>query len=486
MLSQNPGLSRRGFLNRSVASLTAAGIPAWFATELSAAAVVAQAEAAKTPSPNDMLQVGWVGIGSPQSRALQIYGSTRDFKQLQHVAVCDLDARHMYRTAFKFREENKFEPNQFSNYRDLISRDDIDIVVVATPDHSHAEIAIAAMLKGKDVYCEKPLTLTIEESLQIIQVQEKTGRVLQTGSQQRSEMNGVFRLAAEIVRSGAIGKVKSIECRIGTNPESGPIAEVAVPRGLDWDQWLGGTAVVPYRLKQDAVGHDLDHNTPTNCHYNFRWFQAYSGGKMTDWGAHHIDIAQWCLGMDGSGPVKVVCESMSAVYDKGDGYDWPSDFRVKMTYANGADVFVMSRGGTEMPGMLDAKGDSKKVSADDNGILIQGENGSVFVSRGGIWANKKEMLSQPVKLETPLYDKLETNHFGNFLDCVASRKAPICSAKVGGGSVIICHLGVIALQIGAGKELTWDPKAYKFTGANSDLANSKIARARRTGPIKLS
>ncbi|MEQ1829549.1 MAG: Gfo/Idh/MocA family oxidoreductase [Pirellula sp.] len=477
-------LSRRGFIAKSITGLTAAGIPTWFANDLTAAAIANQAAAARKRGPNDKLQVGWIGMGSPQSRSFQIYGTTTKFQQLKHVAVCDVDSRHLYRAAIKLREDNKFEPKQYSNYREVVDRDDIDVVVVATPDHWHAEIAIAAMLKGKDVYCEKPLTLTIEESLQVIKVQQQTGRVLQTGSQQRTEFNGMFRLAAEIVRSGAIGKVKNIECRIGANPESGPISEAPVPRGLDWDQWLGPTPLVPYRLKKESVGQDLDHNTPTNCHYNFRWFQAYSGGKMTDWGAHHIDIAQWCLGADGSGPTKVVCENMSEVYSKGDGYDWPVDFRVKMSYANGANVYVMSRKGSVVEGMFNARGESKRVNADDNGALIQGDSGTIFVSRGGILASKKELLSESVKLETPLYDKLETNHFGNFLDCVDSRKDPICSAKVGGGSVIICHLGVIALQLGTGKELTWDPTKYQFTGPNADLGNVRIGRSRRSGPIK--
>jgi len=480
------GLSRRGFISSSVAGLTAAGLPLWFANHMTTSVLAAQQEAAKTRNPNDQLQLGWIGIGSPSSRALQVYDSTRGFKQLKHVAVCDVDARHLYRAAVKFRDDNKFEPHQYSNYREVISRDDIDVVVVATPDHWHAEIAISAMLKGKDVYCEKPLTLTIEESLQLMKVQKQTGRVLQTGSQQRSEFKGLFRAAAEVVRSGAIGKIKTIECRIGTNPESGSIAEAAVPRGLDWDQWLGSTPVVPYRLKKESVGRDLENGNPTNCHYNFRWFQGYSGGKMTDWGAHHIDIAQWCMNMDGSGPSKVACESMSEVYGKGDGYDWPKDFRIKMSYANGVDVLVMSRDGSDVDGLISANGTARKVSGDENGVLVQGELGTVFVGRNLLLASKQELLTTEPKLDKPLYDKIESNHFGNFLDCIVSRKDPICSAAVGGGSVIICHLGVIALQMGVGKELTWDPVKYQFTGANAELANSKIARARRTGPIKLS
>jgi hypothetical protein len=232
----------------------------------------------------------------------------------------------------------------------------------------------------------------------------------------------MFRAATEIVRGGAIGKIQTIECRIGSNPTSGPIDEVPVPRGLDWDAWLGPTKVVPYRLKLDAVGRDLDNNTPTNGHYNFRWFQAYSGGKMTDWGAHHIDIAQWCLNMDGSGPTNILCESMDEPYLKGDGYDWPKDFRVRLKYANGATVFVMSKGGSQVESMVNTKGEVKTVKPDDNGILIIGETGKVFASRGSLLASKSEILNEPPKLSEPLYDKIESNHFGNFLDCVASRK----------------------------------------------------------------
>jgi predicted dehydrogenase len=485
MLPFQKKLSRRGFISHSIAGLTAAGLPSWYASKQTEAAILAQLGATKVRSANDQLQLGWVGIGSPSSRALQVYGTTKDFKQLKHVAVCDVDARHLYRAAIKFREDNKLEPQQYSNYRDLISRDDIDVVVVATPDHWHAEIAISAMLKGKDVYCEKPLTLTIEESLQLMQVQKATGRILQTGSQQRSEFRGLFRLATEVVRSGAIGKIKMIECRIGSNPTSGPIEEAAVPRGLDWEQWLGSTPVVPYRIKKTAIGRDLENRVPTNCHYNFRWFQAYSGGKMTDWGAHHIDIAQWCLNMDGSGPTKIVCESMSDVYSNGDGYDWPKDFRIKLTYSNGVDVLVMSGGGSQVAGLVSANGESRSVTPNENGVLIQGELGTVFVGRNLLLASNKELLNTEPKLDKPIYDKMATHHFGNFLDCVVNRKEPICSATVGGGSVIICHLGVIALQIGMGKELTWDPAKHLFTGANAEQANSKIARARRSGPIKL-
>lgn len=466
MLFERGSLSRRGFMHRSVAALTAAGLPLWYARELHAADDATAKTAARVRAANDNVNLGWIGIGSPSSRSWGIYGTTRNFRQLRHVAVCDVDARHMYHAAFKLRDENnRLMPEQFEDFRKLNERKDIDAVVVATPDHWHAQIAIDAMKRGKDVYCEKPLTLTIEEALAIIKTEKETGRVLQTGSQQRTEMGGKFRLAVELVRAGRIGKVKKIECRIGENPLSGAIPETPVPSGLNWDFWLGPTPMVPYR----------DKGGRTNCHYEFRWWQAYSGGKMTDWGAHHIDVAQWALGMDGSGPVAVECLSHSEIYDKGDGYDWPKNFDVQYTYANGATVNAMSGGGTEA-NLFRANGDAKKVGKDENGVLIYGEEGTLFVSRGDIAASKKEILTEKLKEDPNLYEGRPTNHFGNFLDCLVSRKAPICSAGVGGGSVIVCHLGAIALILGPGKKYAWDPKAYTFEDAK---AKAMLSRPRR-------
>jgi hypothetical protein len=284
-------------------------------------------------------------------------------------------------------------------------------------------------------------------------------------------MGGKFRLAVELVRAGRVGKVKTIECRIGDNPTSGPIPEAPVPGGLDWDMWLGPTPLVPYRHGK---------NGNTNCHYQFRWWQAYSGGKMTDWGAHHIDVAQWALGMDGNGPTAVECVSHSGIYDKGDGYNWPQHFDVKYTYASGAVVHAMSdhgSSGTEA-NLVHESGSEKKVRKDENGVLITGEDGTLFVSRGDIAASKKEILSEKLKSsEDPkLYDGRPTNHFGNFLDCLVSRKAPICSAEVGGGSVIVCHIGAIALRIGPGKKLAWDPEKHQF---DDSTANAMLSRPRR-------
>jgi hypothetical protein len=171
---------------------------------------------------------------------------------------------------------------------------------------------------------------------------------------------------------------------------------------------------------------------------------------------------------------------MSEIYSKGDGYDWPQEFRVRLTYPNGAIVYVMSRGGSDVSNLFNANGDAKQVRGDDNGLLIQGEGGTLFVARNALYASSKDLLNSPPKLQVPLYDKIETNHFGNFLDCIASRKEPICSARVGGGSVMVCHLGVIALQVGAGKVLSWDAANAKFIGENANEANARLSRPRRT------
>ena len=496
-------LSRRGFMQKSLAGMTAAGLPLWYAKEVHGADEVVRAAATKKVAANDKLNFGWIGIGSPQSRAFQVYGGTKKFKQTQHVAACDVDARHLKRAEELFKKDG-YEPKTYSDFRRLTDDKSLDAIVVATPDHWHALVAIEALRKGKDVYCEKPLTLTIEESLALQKVVKETGKVLQTGSQQRSEMSGMFRLAAEVVRAGRIGKVKLIECRIGDNPVSGPIAEAPVPEGLDWDMWLGPTKKVPYR-KQGNL---------TNCHYEFRWWYDYSGGKMTDWGAHHIDIAQWCLGMDGSGPVGIEILDAAAPLASGDGYNCHKTFKVQYTYADGAKVIAMDGRGTDVKGLVRADGkppmqrktvivkekvkegdvevekDVRKttetpievVSGNENGVMIFGETGTVFVSRGQILASDAKILSEPLKDEPKLHPTRPTDHMGNFIECVKTRELPIAHVGVGGGSVIVCHLGVIALQ--TGKAFTWDPKTHTFTGANAELGNKMKSRDMR-GPWKL-
>ena len=503
-MSHRGNLSRRGFLRRSLAALAAAGVPDWYAAELFAAQERTAAAAGRQPGANGKLNMGFIGIGSPQSRNRALYNAAKGFKHVNGMAVCDVDARHVERAVAEFKKDS-FDPQTFKDFRRLNDAKDIDAVCIATPDHWHALVAIDALRKGKDVYCEKPLTLTVAEAVALEKAVKDTGKVLQTGNQQRSEMTtkfgdgsvSMFRLAAEVVRAGRVGKVKTIECRIGDNPTSGPIPAVDPPKELDWDMWLGPTAKVPYRLKDGK----------TNCHYEFRWWYEYSGGKMTDWGAHHLDIAQWCLGKDGSGPNAVEVLEAAKPYDGGDGYNCHKTFKVQYTYDNvddgtgskygGVKVIAMDGRGTDVPGLVRADGKPATRPArkgakggdpidplpgGENGVLIVGDQGTVFVARGFIVASDAKILSEPLPGGPKLYPTVQTNHMGNFLECVKSRELPISNVTVGAGSVIVCHLGVIALRTGL--KLTWDPSARQFTGENAAAGNKHLSREMRA-PWKL-
>ena len=462
----------------SLAALSAAGLPTWYGRQL----LAAQEEGSgKKTSANDRLTMGIIGIGSPQSRSLQVVGESRpavESGQLTFTLGCDVATAHRTRATEVMRQRGfkDFDANT-KDYRDLINNKSLDCLLVATPDHWHAQIAIEALRAGKDVYCEKPLTLTVAESLAVQNAVKETGRILQTGSQQRTDFRGIFRLAVELVKAGRIGKIKTIECRLGGNPTSGAIPKESVPDGLDWDLWLGPTAQVPYRKKGRL----------SNCFYEFRWWYEYSGGKMTDWGAHHLDIAQWALDKDGSGPIAVEVLKATEPYKGGDGYNCHPTFQVQYTYDNGTKVIAMHGDGTDAGKLFDKDGKVPKrrggnemtVGPNENGVLFQGEGGTIFVSRDALLASNAKILSEPLKEDPKVYDGRPTNQMKNFVECVKSRKSPICNAVVGGGSVIVCHIGVIALQ--TGKKLKWDSTTHQFDDAD---ANQLLSRPRR-GPWQL-
>ena len=462
-------------MSRSVAALTAAGLPTWYAEEVFANAVRAE-EKNKTVDANAKLNVGVIGVGPQPRRSNALYGEAKKFKHVNFTNVCDVDSRHVDH-AVKQYGMDKFEVKGHKDFRDLIGSKDVDAVIVATPDHWHAIIAIAALKAGKDVYCEKPLTLTVEEALALKQAVKDTKRVLQTGSQQRTEMGGKFRLATELVRAGRVGKVQKIEARVGGNPVSGPIKEVEPPKELDWDMWLGPTAKVPFRLDGGK----------TNCHYEFRWWYDYSGGKMTDWGAHHIDIAQWMLNADGSGPVELEHIESAKPLASGDGYNCHPTFKIMYTYAGGEKLEVSHGAGSVAKGLVDAKGEQRKdkagkaidgIDGGENGVLVIGDKGTLFVSRGLLLASDKAIF-EPLKEDPKLYPTRPDNHMGNFLDCIKTRETPICGVEVGAGSVIACHVGTIALR--TGKKFKWDPK----TSTSSDSEANKLLSRERRGNWKL-
>jgi predicted dehydrogenase len=458
-------VSRRGFMQRSLAALTfGAGLPAWFARQ-----AFASADDKKAPDQlGEKILMGAIGIGSPASRQLAIYGAAKAHKGVEYIAACDVDKRHLDR-GLAIMKKDGFDARGHEDFRELLDNPAINAVTIAVPDHWHALIAIEAMRKKKDVYCEKPLTLTIDEGKALVKVAKDTGRVFQVGSQQRSEFGGRFRLACELVRNGRIGKVKQVETRVGNNPTCAPIPKVDVPEGLNWDFWLGPAPMADYVERKDAGGKMVNCRTP----YAFRWFYEYSGGKMTDWGAHHNDIAQWGLGMDGNGPVAVEAEGKEPSKDP-NAYNVHPTFKITYTYANGAKLICTN---TQLDGSADPKG-----GGHDNGVLFLGEDGKwIFVNRSMIVASDKKLIDEPPGKDWVALQDTKNDHMGNFLEAVrkGDPKLCICTPEVGHRSVTVCHLGNIALR--SGKKLKWDPVKEEFDDAE---ANKWLRREMRA-PWKL-
>jgi predicted dehydrogenase len=453
-------MSRRGFLNRSTLALAAAGMPLWHARELLAAE-----DEKKTKSDNDTIKVGVIGIGSNgrgskgsqmQSRARQLVGDIQRLKNknIRFAAVCDVDSRHLGE-GVEMMKKIGHDVKAYKDFRELNDQKDLDVVVVAVPDHWHTLCATDAMKKGKHVYCEKPLTLTIAEAEAMVKVQKDTGRVFQTGNQQRSDYNGMFRLACDLVRNGRVGKIKRVEAHIDGNPQSDSIPVVTPPAELDWNFWLGPTPETDYLYGTQG------NQVKTNCHYDFRWWYTWSGGKMTDWGAHHLDIGQWALDMDGNGPISVEGKG-TPPNSKPRTYSCHKDFDVTYTYANGVEMIATSKG--------------------RNGVKIIGEDGRwIFASRdrgGRVTGSDEKLVKEPLPKDAPRLP-VSGGHMFNFFDCVKTGKKPICNVEIGASSVIICHIGSIALRLG--KKVGWDPKSHKF---DSEEANAMISRPYRK-PWKL-
>jgi predicted dehydrogenase len=412
----NTPISRRRFLQTSA---IAAAAPFLLPSHVWAAAT----------GPNSRISLGIIGMGT-MGRGLM--GAFLREGDVQVTAVCDVDEtrreHHRRRVNEHYAGATGLEGYRgcaaYGDFRELLSRDDIDGVVIATPDHWHAIMAILAAQAGKDIYCEKPLCQSVNEAVRIVQAVEKHKRVFQTGSQQRS--SGRFREACELVRNGRLGALQRVEVSLPPGigewcdlPESDP------PDGLDWDFWLGPA---PRRGWHEIL-------SPVGVHDHFpRWrnYREYGGGMVTDWGAHHFDIAHWGMGMDESGPVEVIPpEEPNAT------------------------------AGTELiyPGGIEVK------HLEGNGVRFVGVDGEVTVHRGGLSATPQSLAEDPLPDDAiRLY--ASSNHTRNWLDCMRSRQRPICDATIGARSVIVCHLANMAYW--HGQRFRWDPSSNTFAGGTGN------------------
>ena len=451
--------SRRDFLRTSsVAAMTAGTMPCWW-TSPSTNAFAAE-------SPNDRPVLGCIGTGS---RWGSVGPAALRFGDC--VAVCDVDSNHAGSAVDRVKKEQNKKGTErkidvYEDYRKVLDRKDIDVVTVVTPDHWHSKIVIEALQAGKDVYCEKPLTLTIEEGKQIIKVLDQTKRVVQVGSQQRTEMGQRFLRAIALIRDGRIGDVKKVTCNIGGAPTSGVIPKTDPPSGLNWDMWLGQAPYVDYRFKEGG------RHGNSRCHYEFRWWYEYSGGKLTDWGAHHVDIAQWAIQQNGPGQGVSVVEPLLAEhpvpFENGmptldDQYNTATRFDVKCLFPNGVEMHIVSH------------------SPDGNGILFEGTEGRFFVSRGDMKGKPVEDLKTaplPEDAIAKIYGGKEpTSHMQNFFDCVQSRELPISDVYTHHRALTTCHLAGIAIRLN--RKFQWDAKTEQITDDRE--ANQWLAREQRKG-----
>jgi predicted dehydrogenase len=430
-------IDRRSFL-RVAAVGVGASLPAWFVEECRG-----QVQTNKPLLPNDRPNFALIGCGG---RGLGIAKEAAKFGTL--VAVCDVDSKHAEQAAEQFPGAKIYK-----DFRNVLERNDTPVILNGTPDHWHTLVNLAAMKAGKDVYSEKPLTLTIDEGKRVVAAARSTGRIFQTGSQQRSDPR--FRLACELVRNGRLGKLTEVTTILPAGLREGPFQPAPVPPELDWEFWQGQTPRREYN--------------PKRCHLYFRYWLEYSGGTMTDWGAHHNDIALWGLGLERSGPRTI--EGKVLIEPIPDGFTTPSEYVVEYTYANGVRHRCVSTTANNYFG-----GEARPLKPGElfHGVKFEGTDGWIYVTRGKIEASRPELLSEPLtSKKVELY--VSNNHTQNFFDCVRSRKPPICDAEIGHRSVSVCHLGVIALRLG--RKLNWDPEKEAFLGDRE--ADGYLAREMR-------
>jgi predicted dehydrogenase len=440
-MSEKPKLTRRRFMKRAIG---AAAVGAVGPTIVPITALGAE----ERPAPSDRITMGFIGMGGQGTFDM---GNLLGQREVQGLAVCDVDkrARDRARGEVERRYAERYKTGEYRgcdtyhDYRDLLERKDIDAVMIATPDHWHALIAIAAAKAGKDMYCEKPLTLTIREAREMVHAVRRYNRVFQTGSQQRS--HGPFRQACEVIRNGYIGKVQDIYVRVWGPSHECELPGQPVPKGLDWDRWLGPA---PWRPFNEGI-----------INGGFRPFRDYSGGGVTDWGAHHFDIAQWALDMDQSGPVKF----------------YPADEKAgrpcaMFEYANGVRCWhLLGSGEKEL-----AKRMPVPPHPSENIVYFAGDKGWLEVSRAHIRSGPESAARQVIgPNEIRLYRS--PGHVQDFVNCVKTRQKPICDVEIGARTVTVCHL--VNLVYWLNRPIQWDPAAEQIVG--DEEANRWCDRPKR-------
>jgi len=426
--NSNPrSLNRRKFLKKSIG--TAAGVIA-LPYIIPATALGKNGHTAAS----DRIVMGAIGVGSMGT------GDLRGFlrkQEVQFAAVCDVEKKFRDRAKMLVDEKNEnTECGSYLDFRELIGRGDLDAVLLALPDQWHGIISVACAKAGLDIHGQKPLARTIKEGRAIVKAVEENNVIWQTGSWQRSVEN--FHKASELVFNGKIGKIERVEVGLPDGnpaPAHNPVQEV--PEGLDWNFWLGPAPKVPYR---------------GICHWDWRWIMDYSGGQLTDWAGHHIDIAHWALGFDRTGPVEI---EGKGVYPRNGIYDVPVEYDIHTKYANGIKMRIANA----------------RKQPHGMGTAWYGSEGWIHVKRGGLKASDEKILEQELgSNDTPLYKSRD--HLQNFLDCVKSRKETITPVQTAHRSISAGLLGEIAML--TGRKLKWDPEKEEFIG--DEMANRLLSR----------
>lgn len=429
---RNPG--RRQFLRRATAlGLGAAAFPY---------IVPASARGADgLTAPSNRIVIGCIGMGGQGTSNMRDFLECRD---VRIAAVCDVDQQH--RAAAQELVNKRYGDQGcagYADFRELLERGDLDAVSIAVPDHWHALPAIAAARKGLDIYAEKPLALTIRQGRAMVDAVRRYGIIWQTGSWQRSQAH--FRHACELVRNGRIGPVHTVQVGLPTGPSCGAQPEMPIPDGFDYDFWLGPAPYAPY--------------TQQRCHGNFRWNLDYSGGQLTDWAAHHCDIANWGMGTEHTGPVEI---EGKGEYPRDGLWNAATNYKFNCVYPK--DATPVSPRGFVM----------QVSNGFPGGARFEGSDGWVHVDRGHFTTQPASLKNSGIgPNEIRLYDSRD--HVRNFLDCVRSRAETITPIDVAHHAISIAHLGNIAMQLE--RKIRWDPATEHVAGDAE--AERKLSRAMR-------